>query len=108
MRDFSEMRRPARAPHDRRLRQTVADMIGEHLVDQRLVADTAAARFLSKRLEDAWINADRDQSARFVADRRPTDPPHRLQLFARCLRNIRVVNLSRRTTRVRAGSLAAR
>ena len=107
-RDFSEMRRPARAPHDRGLRHTVADVIGEHLVDQRLVADMTAARFLSERLEDAWINADRDQSPRFISDRRPTDSAHRLQLCARRLRNIRGGNFSRRTPRVRAGSLAAR
>lgn len=90
------------------LGDTVANVIREYLIDQGLVADVSTTRFLAERLEDARIDADCDQSARFVPDRRPSDSAHRLQLFARHLRNIRVVNLSGRTPRVRGGSLAAR
>jgi len=45
---------------ENQLRDAVADVIGEHLVDQRLVTDMAAARFLSKRFEDARINSNCD------------------------------------------------
>ena len=40
--------------------------------------------------------------------RRPPHSPHRLELFGRRLRNVRVVNPSRGTPRVRGGSPAAR
>ena len=59
------------------LRDVFADVFREHLIDQRLVADVSAARFLAERLEDARINADRDQSARFVTERRPPHSPRR-------------------------------
>ena len=42
------------------LRDAVADVFREHLVDQRLVADVSTARFLSERLKYARINANRD------------------------------------------------
>src|SRR5690348_1922166 len=62
------------------LRDTLANASREHFVDQRLIADAATARFLTERIEDARINADRDQSAGRVTDRRPSHTPHRLQL----------------------------
>ncbi len=80
-----------------RLRDVFADVFREHLVDERLVADVSAARFLAERLEHARIDANRDQSSRFVAKRRPPYPSHRLELFGRRLGNVRVVNPSRRT-----------
>jgi hypothetical protein len=46
----------------------------EYLVDQRLVADVSAARFLAERFEDARVDADRDQPSRFVTKRRPPHP----------------------------------
>ena len=88
------------------LRDVFADVIREHLVDQRLIADVSAARFLAERLEDARINADRDQSARFVTKRRPPHSPHRLELFGRRLRNVGEVNPSRCTPRVRGAPAA--
>jgi len=42
-------------------------VFGENFVDQRLVADVPAARLLSESIENAGINADRDQLTRFVA-----------------------------------------
>ena len=87
------------------LRDVFADVFREHLVDQRLVADVAAARFLAERLEDARINADRNQSSRFITERRPPDPSHHMELFRRRLGNVRVVNPSRRTPRVRGDSM---
>ena len=90
------------------LRHVLANVFREHLVDQSLVADVSAARFLAERLEDGRIDADRDQSARLLAKRRPPDPSHRLELFDRRLGNVRVVNPARRTPRVRGDSPAAR
>jgi hypothetical protein len=71
------LRTPARG----RLRYVFADVFREHLVDERLVADVSAARFLAERFKHARIDADRDQSSRFVTERRPPHPPHRLELF---------------------------
>ncbi len=92
----------------RQLCDVLANVFREDLVDQRLVADAPAMRFLAQRLEDAWIEADRDQSARFVTERRPPHPPHRLELLGRRRGNVRVVNPSRRTPHVRGDSPAAR
>src|SRR4051794_6689735 len=44
----------------RQLRNPVPHVVGEDLVDQRLIADVPAPRFLSERLQHARINADRD------------------------------------------------
>ena len=78
--DTAPAERPATRPRtaEQRLRDVFADVFREHLVDQRLVADVSTARFLAKRLKDARINADRDQSPWFVTERRPPHPPHRL------------------------------
>ena len=61
-------------------RQPLAAM-SQHFVDQRLVSDAAPARFLAELLEHARIDTDRDQLARFVAERRPAHPSHGLQLL---------------------------
>jgi hypothetical protein len=52
------------------------DVFREDLVDQRLVADAPTPRLLAERIQDAWINPDRNQLARFVRKRRPTHTPH--------------------------------
>jgi hypothetical protein len=72
----------------RQLRNTVPHVVGENLVDQRLIADVPAPRFLSERLQHARINADRDQTAGFFPNRRTPDPAHCLQLFGGCLGNV--------------------
>src|SRR6266850_7361997 len=77
-------------------------------VDQRLVPDAATARLLAELIKHARIDTDRDQLARFVAGRRPTDAPHGLQLLGQRIGNVRKVNLSRCTPCVRDDSPAAR
>jgi hypothetical protein len=52
----------------------------EHVVDQCLVADLAALGFVPQRLEDVWIDADRDQLPGDVSERRPAHTAHRRQL----------------------------
>ena len=85
-----------------------ADVPSEHLVDQRLVAHAPTARFAAELIEHARIDTDRDQLARFIPKRRASHPSHRLELRGRRLGNVRVVNLSRCTSRVRGDSPAAR
>ena len=102
-RRLSTERTLRRSSDTNQLRDAVANVFREHFVDRRLVPDVSPARFLTEQREHAWIQSDRDQSARFVPDRRPSHSTQRLQLVARRLRSIRVVNLSRRTPRVRAG-----
>ena len=89
-------------------------MIREHLVDQRLIADVSAARFLAERLEDARINADRDQSAQCVTKRltgaellidRPEEPVDAWTWLTRsaCSRAAGEMGLKARGSAVRAG-----
>ena len=42
------------------LRDVLADVPGQDFVDERLVPDTAAARFLAKLIEHARIDVDRN------------------------------------------------
>jgi hypothetical protein len=58
-------------------------VLGEHLVDQRLVSDTPAVRFLPELIEHAWIDTDRNQLAWFVTKRGPTHSSHCLELLRR-------------------------
>src|SRR2546425_10692101 len=90
------------------LRNVFAYVLSQHFVDQRLVSDAATARFLAELIEHARIDTDRDQLARFVAERRPTHPPHGLQLLGRRIGNGREVDLSHGTPHVRGDSPAAR
>jgi hypothetical protein len=55
----------------------------EDFVNKGLISDAAPACFLAELFEDAGVDSDRDQLARLVAERRPADAPHRLQLFRR-------------------------
>lgn len=84
------------------------DMASQHVIDQRLVPDAAATGFLPELLEHSGIDADRDELARFVAERRPPDASQGLQLLRRRLRDIREVNRSGGTPPARADSRAAR
>jgi len=42
------------------LRHVFSDVLGQDFVDQRLVANAAAARFLAELIEHTWIDPDRD------------------------------------------------
>jgi len=82
-------------------------VLGEHLVDKRLVAHAAAPRFLPELLQHACVDPNGDQSARSIAKGRPAYPPHRRQLRGRRIRDVAEVNLLRGTSRARDGSPAA-
>jgi hypothetical protein len=66
-----------------RLRDIFADVGRQDLVDERLVPDTPAACFLAKLFEHSRIDANGDQLTGFIAQGRPTDAAHGLQLFRR-------------------------
>jgi hypothetical protein len=63
-----------------RLRDIFAHVASQNFVDEGLVPDAAATCFLAELIEHSRIDSNRDQQARFVAERRPTDAPHGLQL----------------------------
>jgi hypothetical protein len=90
------------------LSHVLSHVPGQDLVNESLISDTAAARFFAELLEHSRIDANRDQSARFAAERRPPHSAHGLQLLGRRVRDVREVNLSAYTPRVRGGSPAAR
>jgi hypothetical protein len=71
------------APAASALRHVFADVLSEHLVDQRLVAHAPTARFAAELIEHARIDTDRDQLARFIPKRRASHPSHRLELLGR-------------------------
>ena len=64
-----------------RLRDIFAHVASQNFVDEGLVPDAAATRFLAELFEHSRIDANRDQLARLVAERRPADAPHGLQLL---------------------------
>jgi len=90
------------------LRHVLPGVPSQDFVDERLVAHAAPARFLTELFEHPWIDSNRDELTRFVAEGRPTYSPHDLQLFGRRLRNVREVNVSPCTPRAPGGSPAAR
>lgn len=65
----------------RGLRDVFPDVLGEDLVDQRLIADALSACGLPKLLEYDGVEANRNQLARRLADRRTSDPTHGPELF---------------------------
>ena len=76
------MRSDASAPSDGSvLRDILADVPSQDFVDKGLISDAPTMRFLSELFEHSRIDANRDQLARLVAERRPADPPHGLQLL---------------------------
>jgi hypothetical protein len=58
------------------LRHTLPRMPRQHVIDQRLISDFASISFLPKRIENARIQADRDQLPRFIAKSRSSDSFH--------------------------------
>jgi hypothetical protein len=58
-------------------------MLGQHLVDQRLIPDATTARLFAELFENIRIDPDCDQLTRFGAKRRPTNATHRFQLCPR-------------------------
>ena len=89
-------------------RNVAADVLRQHFVYQRLIANASATRFFAKLLEYSRINANRNELAGLVAQRGAADAAHGLQLLRRRLGNIGIVNLSRGTPSVPGGSRAAR
>ena len=65
------------------LRDILADVPSQDFVDERLISDAAATCFLAELIQHSWIDANRDQLARFIAKGRATDAPHRFQLLRR-------------------------
>jgi len=55
----------------------------QHFVDQRLIPNPSAARFLSELIEHTRIDTDRDELAGFVTEGGPAHAPHRFQLLGR-------------------------
>lgn len=101
---------PGRAPlcAELPLRDVLADVPGEHLVDERLIPDATPARRLAKLFEHGGVQTNRDQLARRIPDWRAPDAPHRPQLIGRGLWNVAEINLSRRTPHAPDGSPGAR
>ena len=63
------------------LRDILADVSSQDFVDEGLISDASATCFLAELIEHSRIDANRDQLARLVAERRPalsprTPPPH--------------------------------
>jgi hypothetical protein len=75
--------RPGAAPSASLLRDVLADVPSQDLVDEGLVPHTPSACFLAELIEYARIDSNRNELARFVAERGATDAPHRLQLLRR-------------------------
>ena len=62
------------------LRDILADVPGQHLVDEGLISDSASTCFLAELIEHFEIDSDRNQPARLVPNRRAPDAPHGLHL----------------------------
>jgi hypothetical protein len=73
--------RGANAHNSRRLRDVLADVPRQHFVDEGLISDPAALRFLTKPREHGRVNTNGNQLARLVAQRRTSDAAHALQLL---------------------------
>jgi hypothetical protein len=91
-------------------RNMLLHVLGQHLVDQRLVAYLPPPRLFADTIQDVWIQANRDETTCRVTEQRATDPTHRAQLLVRRLRNVREVNPPRpsRTRLFPCGSPASR
>ena len=90
------------------LRDVLAHVLGQDLVDERLIAHSTSARFLSELVENSWVYADRNQLARAVAQRWPSNAPHRPQLLGRRIWNVREINLAPCTPHARGDSRVGR
>ena len=65
------------------LRDILTSVPSEEFVHDGLISDAAAACFLAELIEHARVDSDRNQLARLIAERRPTDAAHGLQLRRR-------------------------
>ena len=65
------------------LRDIPTGVPSQDFINKGLIPDAASTCFLAELIEHARIDSNRDQLARFVAERRATDAPHRLQLRRR-------------------------
>lgn len=70
-----------------------ADVRGEQLVDERLIADPRARRFDAQSPQDVGIDANGDQLAGRAPERRPTDSSCAGELLVGQLRDVRKINL---------------
>lgn len=110
-RTCSSLKTPKERPVTKTRRQlgdVRPDVLREYLVDERLIADTSTASLMAERLEDTRIHANGDELPRLLSDWRPAHTAHGRQLLRRRIWNIREVNPSPRTPRVRVGSRFAR
>ena len=69
------------------------DILGQNVVDERLVAQTASLRFSSHGREDLGIDPNRNQSPGFRTQRRPPDTAHSPELSRSHLWDIGEINL---------------
>ena len=65
------------------LRNVLTGVPSQDFIDKGLISDSAPTCFLAELIEHSWIDANRDQLARFITKRRATDPPHGFQLLSR-------------------------
>jgi hypothetical protein len=65
------------------LRNVLANVPSQNVVDEGLVPHTAPACFLAELIEDSGVDTNRNELARLVAKRRAADAPHGLQLRPR-------------------------
>jgi hypothetical protein len=63
------------------LRDVLADVPSQDFVDKGLISDAASTCFLAELIEHSRIDANGDQLARLIAERRPADAAHALQLL---------------------------
>lgn len=66
----------------------VFHMFGEHFIDERLVPQIAALRFLAKLIDHSRIETNCNELTRLFADRRTSDASHRAELLSRSLWNV--------------------
>jgi hypothetical protein len=71
------------------LRHVLPHVPCQDFVDERLVSDTAPARFLAELLEHPRIEANRDELTWLISEGRPIHAPHNLRLLRRRIGNVR-------------------
>ena len=77
-----------------RLITTAADLrnmfhvFGQHFIDERLVSQIAALRFLPEFVDHSRIETNCNELTRLFADRRASDASHRAELLGRSLWNV--------------------
>jgi hypothetical protein len=65
------------------LRDILTGVPSQDFINKGLISDAAPTCFLAELIEHSGINSNRNQLARFIAERRTTDPPHGRQLVGR-------------------------